>query len=261
MSGLVVKEVSKKEFFHIENNKKLKFIQNGGVYIVKNYLSEENIQLLRKNMNNIGNTTEPSWHELKDGCPDYHRKVDNYEKAYVKARTHTFLFHLWYEHNQYLIDIFEDIFNMKKEMLNYENLDYLKNVPSNGFISRVVIHHYPRGGGYMEEHTDPVNPYTPIQTIIKASKTGKDFTTGGVYIRDPKTNEKVFAEPFFDYGDMIVFDQGLLHGVDPIDETAELNWSLEDGRFLIIPITVRSDYIKDKADNPKGISHEQSYYA
>lgn len=253
---LKINEVSKEDFFKIDNNVKLNFINDGGVYIVKNYLGNNTIQTIRNKLIKIDKKSKPCWHPLVNGCPDYHRKVNNYEKAYVKAITHTFFFHLWYEYNQEWIDMFRDIFIMKQEMLNYKNLKYLKNIPSDGFISRIVVHHYPRGGGYMEEHTDPVNPYTPIQTIIKASKTGKDFFTGGVYIRDPITNKKIFAEPFFDYGDMIVFNQGLLHGVDPIDKDVEMTWSLNDGRFLIIPITVRSDYLKDKVDNPKGISNE-----
>ena len=47
-------------------------------------------------------------------------------------------------------------------------------------------------------------------------------------------------------GDAIVFQQDLIpRGVDPTDETEPLDWSLDKGRYLFVPLRIRSEYIKN----------------
>ena len=57
--------------------------------------------------------------------------------------------------------------------------------------------------------------------------------------------KKIFSEPDFEMGDAIIFRQDLIpHGVDTIDENEPLDWSLDKGRYLFIPLCIRSEYIK-----------------
>ena len=90
------------------------------------------------------------------------------------------------------------------------------NVPSDGVISRVVSHQYPRGGGYLAEHVDPVNPFSLIQTIIQASDHGVDYQQGGLYIRETEASEPIFLDSYTTMGDMIVASD-VRHTVTPID--------------------------------------------
>lgn len=61
-------------------------------------------------------------------------------------------------------------------------------------------------------------------------------------------------------GDMIVFNPHILHGVHPIDKTKETDWKVDKGRYLIIPLSLRSDYIKNEAESPKGLTYDNRTY-
>lgn len=57
-----------------------------------------------------------------------------------------------------------------------------------------------------------------MQTIIQALEKGKDYISGGLFVRDPESNEEIFVDDDFTIGDMIVFNPHIPHGVKPIDK-------------------------------------------
>ena len=97
---------------------------------------------------------------------------------------HAFYYHSWYPHNKDKFDFFSEIFLIKNFLAGFPEKEFLGNMPSDRFIARINIHHYPRGGGYQAEHIDPVGKHAQIQTLIAASEFGKDYSNGVVSLRD-----------------------------------------------------------------------------
>jgi hypothetical protein len=228
-------------------------IARNDVYVVKEFYPREFILEFREMLVGFSEQQEPSWHPCLDGVPDYHRINDEYERSWVKARMHSFLFHRFNERGA-IFDEFRDIFDLKNHLADEEPGAHLEAIPSDEIISRVVAQQYPRGGGYLAEHMDPTSRFAKLQTIIQASTPGKDFQSGGLYLREDANAEPTMIEPFTDVGDLMVLSPDVRHGVAPVDPEADLTWSVDDGRWMILPIILRSDYNMDPETKPKAVA-------
>jgi hypothetical protein len=229
----------------------LRLLNTPEVFIVKSFFDKDYILGLRRSVFQMGQQSEPSWHPLYDGCPDYHRHHDNYEKAYVKGKIHTFYFHSYYEKNAALFEKFNEIFRLKNALAGERPDATLGNLPSQGWVARVNLHHYPRGGGYQAEHTDPDGKYAKMQIVVQASQKGKDFADGGVYVRKKLGAEPIYLDGLTEPGDLIVIAPAIPHGVAPIDQDRSFDWNSEQGRWIVLPIIVHSDY--PTAENVKPV--------
>jgi hypothetical protein len=231
----------------------MRIINEPDAIIVKQMYDPKSLLDLRARAFKWGTTSEPSWAPCIDGCPDYHRLHDNYPQAHVKQKMHAFYWHGWYPENDALMAMFSDIFDVKNSMAGMPPGSYIKNIPSDGQIVRLLIHHYPQGGGYQMEHIDPTSRFARIQTLVMASQIGKDFYVGGIYARPQPDAEAQYLDQYTNVGDMIVISPGIQHGVAYIDPECEYAWQENKGRWMILPIIVNSDY--DRPDNvkPRGV--------
>jgi hypothetical protein len=211
-------------------------------FIAKQFYDKEEILSFRDRTFRWGQSSPASWHPLLNDCPDYHRLHDNYPKAHVKSRMHSFYYHGWYEANWEVFQRFSEIFEIKLFLGGFEPGAFVKNIPSDGEIARVVVHNYPRGGGYQSEHIDPVAAFAKLQTLVQASQIGTDFETGGLFARSEPNGKKHYLDPHTEPGDLILLSPGIHHGVDPIDIDTEFRWEGNAGRWIIMPIIVSSDY-------------------
>jgi hypothetical protein len=166
---------------------------------------------------------------------------------------HSFFFHRSNERGS-LFEDFRDIFDLKNHLAGEEPGSYFDSIPSDEIISRVVSQQYPRGGGYLAEHMDPTSRFAKLQTIIQASTPGKDFQTGGLYLRESEGADVIMVEPHTDVGDLMVLSPDVRHGVAAVDPEADLTWSVDDGRWMILPIILRSDYNMDPETKPKAVA-------
>jgi hypothetical protein len=223
------------------------------VYIVEQFHPRERVLALREAVRALAAAEPPSWHPCLDGVPDYHRIVDDYPKAWVKSRMHGHYFHR-FNGNAGLFDDLGDIFRLKNALAGEPQDAFLDTIPSDGVIARVVSHQYPRGGGYQAEHRDPTSPFARIQTIIQASDPGTDFRAGGLYVRPAEGADPVLIDPHTRMGDLLVLSPDVRHGVAPIDPDAELDWSAPDGRWMVMPVVIRSDYDMDPERKPRQVA-------
>jgi hypothetical protein len=228
----------------------MKRINEPQAFVVKHFYPAQEILDLREQIFQSGLTSEASWHPLHDGCPDYHRLHDNYPNAHVKQKMHAFYFHSWYPHNKEKFAYFREIVNIKNRLAGYPDDKFMSNIPSDGIVLRVNVHHYPRGGGYQAEHIDPVGKHAQIQTLVAASQIGVDYRSGGVYARECASAERVFLDPYLQPGDLLVMSPGIQHGVDYIDSEVEYDWQHNTGRWMIMPIIVGSDYPNPEIKKP-----------
>jgi hypothetical protein len=228
-------------------------IARNDVYVVKQFYPRDFVLSFREMLGRFGEEQEASWHPCLDGVPDYHRINDEYPGSWVKARMHSFFFHRFNERGE-LFESFRDIFELKNFLAGEKPEAHLDNIPSDGIISRVVAQQYPRGGGYLAEHSDPASPFAKLQTIIQASQIGEDFETGGLYLRPEPGGDPVWVDQHSEPGDLMVLTPDAPHGVAPVDPEAELDWSRADGRWMVLPIIIRSDYEMDPETKPKALA-------
>ncbi len=228
-----------------------RMIKQPEAIIVKHFYSPEFVLELRNKAFAWGQREPASWHPFLDDCPDYHRLHDNYPKAYVKQKFHGFYHHSYTQNNTAIFEQMKDIFILKNKLAGFEPESFLHNKPSDGILPRINVHHYPKGGGYQAEHIDPAGPFAQIQTLIVASAYGTDFKTGGVYARETEGGEKFYLDAYTEPGDMIVISPAIPHGVEPIDEYEPYSPDTNDGRWIILPLFLYSDYPHENNVKPK----------
>jgi hypothetical protein len=254
--GATIREISKREFSDLvfdDPGAFLESIERFEVYVVRRYHPAERIRAFRAMLREFRDSCEPTWHPCLDGVPDYHRINDRYPQSWVKARMHAFYFHRWGSQRN-LFDEFKEIFEIKNFLGQADKAAHYDALPSSGVISRLVSHQYPRGGGCLDEHIDPVNPFARIQTIIQASQHGSDFRSGGLYMRVAEGAPAVLLDEHTEPGDLMVLSPNVRHGVLPIDPAERLDWERDDGRWMILPVIIRSDYNMDPATKPRSVA-------
>lgn len=248
--------ISKKDFTDLayhHTEQLFKSINNPEAFIIKNFYPAKKITAIRNENFQWGLNTEPSWHPCYDGVPDYHRIHDNYPQAHVKARMHAFYHHGFYKENDKLFSFFAEIFKLKNFLAGYPEDYFIKNIPSQNQIARVNLHNYPVGGGGQSEHIDPISKFATLQTIVQASQIGVDYRKGGLYAREVVNGEKFYLDKHTSIGDLIVLSPGIAHGVEIIDADEVLNWKINKGRWMIMPIIINSDYASAENVKPKEI--------
>lgn len=251
-----IHQVTRNEFLEsvYENSERfMDSIARYDVYIVKEFYPRGLITGFMDMISAFRAGEDPSWHPCLDGVPDYHRINDEYPGSWVKARMHSFYLHRFNERGA-VFDDFREVFELKNFLAGEPSDSYLNTVPSDEVISRVVSHQYPRGGGYLAEHVDPTSRFAKLQTIIQASTLGKDFESGGLYFRTDDRADPIWVDQYSEPGDLMVLSPDVRHGVGPVDPEAELDWSDEGGRWMILPIIIRSDYNMDPDTKPKAVT-------
>jgi hypothetical protein len=240
-----INTVTKSEFlksFYSDTPAFMRKIHAPEIFVVKEFYKKEEILGMRAAIFTQGTQTPPAWHPLYDGCPDFHRIHDDYEKAYVKGKIHVFYHHGYYPTNAELMLKFDEIFQMKNHLADDGQGFKTDRIPSDGLIARVNFHQYPRGGGYQAEHIDPHGVHARIQTLVVASEFGIDFKSGGLFARERVGGQKFYIDPYTEAGDLIVLSPAIPHGVDPVDADKSINWNSQTGRWIVLPLFVWSDY-------------------
>lgn len=248
--------VSKSFFLDLALNDTVTFfnkIKHPEAFIVKEFYSKEFVLNLRNSAFQWGQSEVASWHPFFDDCPDYHRLHDNYPQAHVKQKFHGFYHHNYTRTNDKIFSEMKDVFVLKNKLAGFEPEEFFNNKPSDGILPRINVHHYPSGGGYQAEHIDPAGPFAQIQTLIVGSEYGKDFKTGGLYAREKIGSEKFYIDSYTQLGDMIVISPAIPHGVDPVDAEQEYSPNTNDGRWMILPLFLYSDYPNEKNIKPTQI--------
>ncbi len=170
----------------------------------------------------------------------------NFQKLLIGGHTHSGLYLTRFFRTFYNPLWAEDIFKMHhiyRLMIKIRNLcaDYPENfaidkIEENGLWSATRIHQYPTGGGYFAKHKDSVlsevsnkHKLKFFQVILNMTKYGVDFEQGGAFIEI--NGEKIIFEKEFEVGDIIIYDENTMHGVDEIDIHKNLNLDSICGRL------------------------------
>ena len=231
-------------------NKVVSNFLNGKVYIFKNSFKLNFIDSLKKKVINFWKNNPDTYHEMKEGCSDFHRIItpDKALKYSLGAVRHSTYFFPW---NQELGNYMEEIYKRWRYMKYIAGLnlgEYEKNTPKDVAIDRIQIVCYPPGCGGVEKHTDTDSNCNLAISSHLSSRKAHDFETGGFYAVNEK-NEKIDIEPGIETGDMTVYCPSVEHGVESIDKKFDYksyNWNSGVGRWWMGLFTPDSNVIEKR---------------
>jgi len=200
--------------------------------IVRGFLSAEEAEIVRNHCGEMSARSEASNPTIEPGVSNFHRIDHNSPKSLVKGIYHGFMMFYWNEQTNPVAHLFKRLFRLRNLLSELPEEYALNDQSDDGFISIPIVLHYPRGGGYMQEHKDPdVGQKLVISVCL--SKQGEDFSSGGLYWVAPN-GEKVWIDQLVEPGDALLFYPMDVHGIDPIDSDQDIDWSRQDGRWMMM---------------------------
>lgn len=172
--------------------------------------------------------------DTKDGSasprPDenFHRIDNNPERSKTKHIFHTFNFESLPEVDSAPIGkIFEILLSVDNRISARRGS--LTRVNGTNFHPQII--HYPRGGGFFDRHTHPLEPQK-IGLIATLTKKGEHFNKGGtLFWNDGK---ELDAEPAQTIGSVTLFRFDLPHAVSKVDPSAPLEFGKPTGRWVAV---------------------------
>ncbi len=226
-------------------------IFNGDIYILKNAFSKNFIENLKNKVFKIWHSSEPSFHKMVEGCPDFHRKQDDeIAKKYVfESVRHSYYWFHWNGDPMGVIPEINKKWRVFKFLGGQNKNNFEKNTPRDGVVDRFQVARYLPGIGRSQTHSDP---YQNQRFFISAymSKKGVDYDKGGFYVVDNKKEFKDI-EKYVDIGDISIGYATIMHGVDTVDPDKKTDWLAKDGRWWLGLYSNSTDMVSKRATGKK----------
>lgn len=214
-------------------------LKAGKVVIIRNSVDLTIVKNIRSYLRDIGRSSLPSWHALRDGCPDFHRIQMADPRSHVSGRMHQFNFHPW---NQNVFDVFQLFrphYQIRNLISGLPEDEFMTNLPSDGLIARIAFQFYPSGGGGLNMHADPFDAHQAVVPIVQLAKKGVDYQSGGLVVED-SNGHRVDVDSHLGLGDVVLFSPQMVHGVEPIDSDDESAWLEFRGRWMALISVIKS---------------------
>jgi len=97
---------------------------------------------------------------------------------------------------------------------------------------RLKVIQYPEGGGFLAEHTHPLEPQK-IGLILSLSRRKMDFTEGAAVFTTPEGN--VDTASYHDIGDVAIFRYDLPHAVSKVNPyIPSIDWKKDTGKWSVV---------------------------
>jgi hypothetical protein len=208
-------------------------IAAGDIYIARRQIDPALLQEVRAYLEQVGRGSLPNYVPIEAGAPNFHRMNRSDSRAYVPGCFHQFVFFPWNQDPFDLFTVCAPVYHMKNRLSGLPPDSYLGIKPENGCTARLAFQVYPRGGGFLQRHCDPVDYHQLTVPILQMSRKGVDFESGGLYVQTEDGRDLVIddvAEP----GDVIYFNAACPHGVAPIDPGVPLRWTTFAGRWMLL---------------------------
>jgi hypothetical protein len=208
-------------------------ITAGDVYIARRQFDPVFMKELREYLVGVGRGSLPNYAAIEPGAPNFHRMNRADPRAYVLASFHQFVFFPWNQDVFDLFRIFAPVYHMKNRLSGLPGDRFLGVQPQDGCTARLAFQMYPRGGGFLNRHADPVDHHQLTVPILQMSRKGEDFHAGGLYVQ-MANGEDLMIDDITEPGDVVYFNAACPHGVKPIDPHAELRWPAFAGRWMLL---------------------------
>ena len=221
----------------VEDNDRLaemrKELRSPNVYIARSVVNREKLEPLRDYLSVVGKSSLPNYQAIKAGAPNSHRMNDWDPRAYVGGCFHQFSFFPWNQDPFRMFELFRPVYEVKNRLSGLEAPRFLETTPDAGCTARLSVQYYPRGGGGLKPHADPVDHHQLVVPSMSLCKKGEDFDVGGVFV-EPNPGQRIMVEDILDWGDVIYFNAQCPHGIESIDPDAAMDWLSFRGRWAIV---------------------------
>lgn len=206
-------------------------VSEGRIVILKNIFGSEMMLDFRRRLVDWWKNNPPFPHGKSpsdDPTINYHRIDDGVIKSVCPHIFHQFGFNS--------PDKLEDDISHPAQMIAGAMKDLQNQVAGTDFgISltslRLKVLQYPVGGGFLAEHSHPVEPQR-VGLILSLSQIGVDFTSGGTFFQTPFG--RVDTLEHHDIGDIILFRYDLPHAVAVVDQDKTLDWNADTGKWSVV---------------------------
>lgn len=211
-----------------------KKIKNGAVYYKKNVIGSNEIDEIVGYLRNVASNSLPNYCAITEGCPNHHRLNAADERAYVRGVFHQFSFFPWNQDFFNLFNRFRLIYEVKNILSGLPKTSFLGSKPERDCTARLSFQFYPRGGGMLRRHNDPLDFHQLVVPTMLLSEKGVNFLDGGGYVGRGDSEPEIFIDEIVGKGGVVFFNAQTDHGVKPIDPGAELNWLKFEGRWILL---------------------------
>lgn len=203
----------------------------GRIVIIKDAFEPEMLLNFRRELVNWSKSNQPFPHGKSPSTEpeiNYHRIDDGVIKSVCPHVFHQFGFNSLHklpdEIGQPAQIIADSMKNLQNEVAETDFEISLTDL-------RLKVLQYPVGGGFLAEHTHPLEPQR-IGLIMSLSRIGEDFTSGGTFFQTPFGRVDTLAH--HDIGDIILFRYDLPHAVALVDEDKSLDWNADTGKWSVV---------------------------
>lgn len=210
-----------------------KGIKNGDVHVVPSGIPLKLLTDIREYLATVGGSSIPNYQAIEANCPNFHRINRWDERAYVKGCFHQFSFFPWNQDSFDLFKVFRAVFQLKNLISGIPKDQYLDRIPYDDCIARLSFQFYPKGGGALNRHKDPVDKHQLTVPIMQLSQKGTDFQAGGGFLKTPG-GEDLISDDYADFGDIVFFNARAEHGVEAIDPDEDVYWNRFEGRWIAL---------------------------
>ncbi len=214
-------------------------IANYNGYVLKNVIDPSLIDQIVSYLESVARGSLPSWQALVNNCSDFYRINDMDERSYVKAKMLQFNFHPWNQNMFNLFDKMKALYLIKNQLSGLEPDAFLNNIPQDGHIARLAFQFYPKGGGCIKLHADPVGKHQVSVPVLMMSQKGIDYQEGGGVAMNEQ-DELIDTDSLMNKGDVVFFNAEVIHGVKPIDPTKSSQWLDFKGRWIMIASIIKT---------------------
>ena len=208
-------------------------IAEGDICVARRQYEPASLDEIRRYLIAVGQGSLPNYVPIEEGSPNFHRMNRADPRAYVLGCFHQFVFFPWNQDPFDLFTLFAPVFHLKNRLSGLPAERFLGVEPEEGCTARLAFQVYPRGGGFLNRHADPVDYHQLTVPTLQMSRKGVDFHTGGLFIQ-LANGEDLMVDDITEPGDVIYFNAACPHGVKTIDPEAELRWPAYAGRWMLL---------------------------
>ncbi len=207
-------------------------IKAGKLVVLRGGVDAQWCQSVVNYLSSIGSSSLPNYSAIVPGGANFHRINDSDPRSFVKGCFHQFVFYPW---NQDILQFFDRLkpFYELKNLVSDISADRFLFDSDENYTARIAAQFYPVGRGYLSSHRDPVYEHQLCIPTVTLSKKGIDYQKGGA-VFSTRRGRKINIDDFSEVGDVTLFDASLVHGVDPIDPSLDVNWLNFKGRWMLL---------------------------
>ncbi len=217
---------------NVNNKNIIENLNNDKIVILKNIYKKSLCKKIITYLKNIGKNSLTSYHPIKISSPNHYRVNFEDERSYIKGFFHQFNFFPWNQEQMDLFKLFENSFVLKNRVNEIKDKSFFKPKDDTDCTIRLSFQFYPKGKGYLNMHSDPVDYHQKYLFMLSLSTKNKDFKSGGLKVQVDKNIIDVDEKT--ETGDLVIFKANLKHGVDVIDKKSNYNPLSFDGRWMVI---------------------------